>query len=163
MATVVRNTDPYITVWASAFNALKAQVGAGASFHLDACEMSVTAATATDLPTALVLTNNLIDIMTFHFADTLAHKVADATALPARGAAVDLASAITAANLIRTSWATHIAATTKHYTADATNTLASVASTDLASLLTLANEEKTKFNAHMLSAPAAASLRVVPA
>lgn len=163
MATVVRNTSPEIPIFTAGFNALKAQIGAGAFFHLDKSEVIVTAANATDLPTSLALCNNIIGVYTFHFADTLPHKIADVTALPAIGAAVDLTSAQTAANAIKVAVGTHIASTTVNYAADATNTIASANATDQSSLNTLLNELKTDINAHMASAPAAPSYRLVPA
>ena len=162
MATVLRNIHPLAPVMATAINSLKAQIGAGANFHLDAGEEAISSPTATDLPTSLALVNNLIGVMTFHFADLLAHKAADATSLPAVGAAVDLASAQTAINLCRTSWGTHIASTAKHYNADATNTIVGTpAATDLPSLQTLANAFATVFAAHIASAPAGKSIRLV--
>lgn len=163
MATVVRNTSPEIPIFVTAFNALKAQIGAGANFHLDKSEVTVTAANATDLPTSLALCNNIIGVYTFHFADTLAHKTADATSLPAIGAAVDLASAQTAANAIKTAVGTHIGSSTVNYNADATNTISSANASDQTTLNTLLNELKTDINAHMASGPAAASLRQVAA
>lgn len=146
---------------AAAHNDLKAQIGAGSNFHLDACERLVVAATPTDLPTALVSTNELINVFTFHFADLLAHKVAAVSTLPAVGAAIDLASAITAANLMKASHNTECASTARHYTADATNTTSSANASDLASLLTLLTELKADLNAHTASAPAAKSVRIV--
>lgn len=163
MATVVRKTDPTLLICCTAFNALKAQIGAGANFHLDASEQTVTAANATDLATSLALCNNLIGIYRFHFADTVACKAADATSLPAIGAAVDLASAQTAANSLKTAHGTHIASTSVHFNADSTNTISSANASDQGTLNTLLNELKTDFNAHMASAPAAASFRLIDA
>jgi hypothetical protein len=162
MATVIRKTEPSVSVWAPAFNAL-ARLSVGSNFHYDASETTVTAATASDLPTSLALVNNLIGVARFHVADTVAHKAADATSLPAIGAAVDLASAITAANAIKAWYNTHRASTTYHATADATNATTSADATDQTSLNTLANELKTDMNAHMASAIAVASFRVVDA
>lgn len=163
MATVIRNTDPSVAFVVAAHNDLKAQIGAAAFFHLDKSEQTITAANATDLPTSLALCNNIIGVYRFHFADTLAHKLADATSLPALGAAIDLTSAQTAANLIKASLATHIASTTVNYAADATNTISSADATNQGTLNTLLNELKTDINAHMASGPAAASLRLVSA
>lgn len=161
MATVIRMMDPTVSVWASAHNALKAQIGAGSHFHLDASEVTATAANATDLATSLALCNNIIGVLTFHFADTLALKAADTTALPALGAAVDLASAVTAANLCKASYNTHCGLTTKHYNADATNTTSSTNASDQSTLNTLLNEMKSDINAHLADAPAAASVRAI--
>lgn len=162
MATVVRITDPNVAAWAAAHNDLKKQVGAGSHFHLDASEETVTAADATSLATSLALCNNMIGVLRFHFADTLACKAADATSLPALGAAVDLASAITAANLMRTSWATHIASTAVHYNADATNTISGTpAASDQTTLNTLLTAFKPVVNAHLADAPSSKSIRAI--
>jgi hypothetical protein len=164
MATVVRKNDPNVAVWCAAHNALKAQIGAGASFHLDASESTVVAATATDLPTALTMVNNIVAALAFHAPDLLALKVADtvmAAALPVVASAVDLATGITAMNAAKAAYNTHRVSTTYHYNTDATNTLATADATDLASLITLANAAKTAIVAHLASAPACASLRAV--
>lgn len=161
MATVVRATSADLVTMATAFNALKSQVGAGSHFHLDACERSVKSANASDLASSLTLCNELINVLRFHFADTLALKAADATSLPAVGAAIDLASAITAANLMKASYNTHCASTAKHYNADATNTTSAADATDQTSLNTLLNELKSDVNAHIADGPAAASIRVI--
>lgn len=163
MATVIRQTNAETTLWCAAHNDLKLQIGAGALFHLDKSEVTITAANATDLPTALVLTNQMIGVYRFAYADTLAHKVVDPTALPALSAAVDLASAITAANALKVTHNVHIASTTYHYNADGTNAVATANATILSDLLTLINAIKAAFNAHMLSGCASASLRLVSA
>lgn len=162
MATVVRLSDPLAAPLCAAHNALKLQIGAGSFFHLDASEVTVTAANATVLADSLALCNNLIGVLTFHFADLLAHKVVAASTLPVLGAAIDLASAITAANLMKASHNTECASTARHYTADGTNTTAATNASDLASLITLLNEMKGDINAHVASAPTAPSLRATP-
>jgi hypothetical protein len=163
MATKVRNTHPICSTFCTSHNALKAQIGAGSSFHLDQSESTISAANASDLDTSLTLCNQLIAVIRFHFADTLAHKTTDATSLPSLGAGISLATAITAANLMKASYNTHRASTTYHYNADATNVVAAADATDQTSLNTLLNELKTDLNAHMASGPAAASLRLVSA
>lgn len=162
MATVVRKTDPDVVVWAGAFNAL-ARLSVGSNFHYDASEITVGSADASDLATSLTLVNELIAVARFHVADTVAHKAADATSMPAVGAAVDLASAITAANALKAWYNTHRASTTYHANADSTNATAASNATDQSSLNTLANELKTDLNAHMATAIAAASFRIVSA
>lgn len=161
MATVIRNIDPLVVPLTTAFNALKVQIGAGSSFHMDASEVLISAAAATDLGTSLTLCNDLIAVVTFHFADAVAHKVVDATALPAINVATTLATAITAANLIKASYNTHCAATAKHYNADATNTIAATDATTQGTLNTLLNEMRTDIAAHMASAPTCASFRLI--
>jgi hypothetical protein len=161
MATRWQRTLPQLDKVAAAINDLKAQIGAGSSFHLDACETTVGAANASDLATSLVLANQIMDVYRFHLADTLAHKVVDPE--PALTKATDLTTAQTLANAIKADYNTHRASTTYHYTADATNVIASADATDQSSLNTLLNEIKTDFNLHMASAPAAKSIRMVEA
>lgn len=161
MATVLRNTSPELAAMATLHNALKLQIGAASFFHLDKSERIPASASATDLPTALVRTNELINIFTFHFADLLAHKVVAVSTLPVVGAALDLATAITAANLMKASHNTECASTARHYTADGTNTTSSADATDLPSLLTLVNELVTDVTAHMASGPTCPSARVI--
>lgn len=162
MATVIRNTDPLLQTVCDAHNDLKAQIGAGSSFHLDASEKTITAATASDLPTCLTMVNQMLSVYQFHMADTLAHKTAG-VALASYAVATDLASAIARANDIKAKYNTHRASTTYHYTADSTDVETAADATDLASLETLLNDLKTQLNAHFASAPAAKSLRLVPA
>lgn len=162
MATVVRNTEPMASVVCAALNDLKAQVGAGAHFHMDASEVTVTAADAVDLGTSLTLVNQLLDVYQFHMADLLAHKVAG-VALASYVHATDLTSAKARANDIQAKYNTHIASTTYHYNADGTNASAAAAATTQGTLNTLLNELKACLNAHMANAPAAKSLRLVDA
>jgi len=122
--------------------------------------LAVTAANASDLPTSLVLGNAIIGFYIQHFADTDAHKVADATSLPAQGACVDLATSITAMTLLKATHATHIASTTVHYNADATNTLLTATPTDQTSLNTFLNAAKTAINAHTAGALAGFHIRL---
>lgn len=159
MATVIRKTDPLVQTMADAHNDLKAQIGAGAHFHLDKSEQTVTAADASDLATSITLSNQIMAIYLFHVGDTLAHKVAETA--PALVKATDLASAETLLNAIKADFNTHIASTTYHYNADSTNTIATANATDLASAEALATAIKAAFNAHMADGPAAKSLRAV--
>lgn len=165
MAKVYRNTDPEYAALIADFNTLKSTAGAGASFHLDKSEVTVTSGNATDLPTAIALLQECMGVYAFHTTDTLAHKVADVTDVVSEtvNSVIDLASAITAANDLKAKRNLHIASTTYHYTADATNATSSPDATDLASLITLVNEIKADQNAHMASGPATASKRLVSA
>lgn len=162
MATVLRNTEPMASFIASAHNDLKAQIGAGSHFHLDQSEQTVTAANATDLPTALALCNQILGVYKFHMADTLAHKVAG-VALASYAPATDLTSLETRLNDIKAKFNTHIASTTYHYNADATNTIATADASDLATSEALANAIKSALNAHMGDGPTAKSLRLTDA
>lgn len=168
MATRWARNHPALPQIADAINAIKVQIGAGSSFHLDAATGNdlVTAANASDLATCITLTNNLITIYRQHLEDStyveggaLAHKVPDPA--PALVIASDLATCITALNAIKADYNTHRASTTYHYNADATNAVTSADATDQSSANTLANEIKTDLNAHMASAPSAPSIRMV--
>jgi hypothetical protein len=160
MATVVRKTDPMAEVFCAGHNALKAQIGAGSSFHMDKSERTVTSANASSLATSLTLVNEILEIYKFHMADTLAHKVVG-VALASYDKATDLTSAMARANDVKAKMNVHIASTTYHYNADATNAIAAADATDQSSLNTLLNEIKTDLNAHMASGPACASYRLV--
>lgn len=168
MATQWKPTHPVLPQVATAINAIKAQIGAGSSFHLDVSDINVTATNASDAATLLRLTNDLIVVYRAHLEDpafaeggALSHKVADTA--PSLTIATDTASCITALNAIKSGYNTHRASTTYHYNADATNAVTSSDATDQASAITLANEIKTDLNAHIASAPSAASIRMVSA
>ena len=158
MATVIRNTAPEVPALVTAINGARV-AAVGSSFHPDASEVVVTAATATNLATSLTLVNQLRAVFEFHKADTVAHKAADATTMTAP-AATDLATAITLANELKADYNVHRASTTYHYTADSTNAVAATNASDQDTLNTLVNEIKTDLNAHMAGAPAGASLRL---
>lgn len=163
MATVLRNVSPDVAPFVTAFNDLKAQIGAGSHFHLDASEMTITAADATDLPTSLTLVNQMRALSLFARADTLAHKAADTATITAP-AATTLATAITLANELKADHNTHCGSTSWHYNADSSNTVATTdASTTQGQLDTLLNALKAAINLHMADAPAAHSLRLVDA
>lgn len=166
MATLVRDIDPLASVVCDAHNAIKAQIGAGSSFHLDKSERVLSFTTlsgtgAANEALAIAATNELMGVYLFHIADVLAHK--EAGVAPALVKATDLATAYTLATAIKADYGTHIADTDLHYNADSTNTVAAADATTLSSLQTLVNEMKntTALAAHMLSAPAAASLRLI--
>lgn len=147
----------------SNFHAAAAQ---SVSFDYDppkVAALQVTAANATDLPSSLTLGNQIIGFYIEHFADTVAHKIADVTSLPAQGACVDLASSITAMTLIKATHATHIASTTVNYTADSTNTLLTTTPSDQGTLNTFLNAAKTAINAHTAGALAGYGFQLDPA
>lgn len=167
MATVVRGTSPDVAVYAAAFNALKLQIGAGATPHLDAGEYFTAAnaaANASSLATSLTLVNQLRAVSLLHRADTLIHKAVDSATITAP-AATDLATAITLANELKSDYATHIASTSIHFNADVTNVITAANASDQGTLNTLLNDIKTQYLAHFLDAPTntAAMLRVVSA
>jgi hypothetical protein len=162
MANLLRRIEPLAAIVALGVNDAMRRVGAGASFHLDKCEQTITSANATDLPTSLALVNEIWSIYKFHLADTLALKVAGTA--PALVVAVDLATAITLANGIKADYNTHCASVVVHYNADATNTTSSANASDQTTLNTLLNELKTDLTAHLIGGPAAgAMIRLVDA
>lgn len=175
MADLFRRTNVNATALADTRNKLKAQIGAGSAFHLDAAEVSVTAANGDGtLATALALLAQIMVVYQTgggswpgHVNDALALKAVDATNVTATPTPTDLASAITRANDVKAKYNAHCASTAAHFNADATNTVGTADATDQASLDTLLNAIKTKLNAHIGAAGAPAgvapSLRVIPA
>lgn len=122
--------------------------------------LAVTAANASSASTSLTLCNNLIGVLRQHAADSVAHKLADPTALPALNAAQDLTSAQTAANALKVWVTAHFPSTTYHAAADPA-TIAAANATDQTSLNTLLNELKTDVNAHILLALAGNSFELI--
>jgi len=166
MATVLRNTDPMAPVIATAVNDIKAQIGHGSSFHLDASEVTVTAANATDGPTAITLANNILAVFKFHASDLLAHKANDATVdadLAALSPCTDNTTCIALVLAMCTAFTAHLDSTTANYADDSTNDLSSSTVTTIGQAETVATDMKAKLNAHMASAPAAKSIRLIDA
>jgi hypothetical protein len=124
--------------------------------------LTVSAATATDSTTAIVMVNSVKTALNTHFADTIAHNTAVSSAV-ATATATDTTTAITLANAIKTAYGTHLSASNVHYTNDSTNTVSAANATDATTLITLVNELKTDLNAHMASAPAGVYMNLVPA
>jgi hypothetical protein len=162
MAITVKKQD-FLDPFVTAFNGMKAQIGAGAFFHLDKGEYAAASASASDLATSITRTRECAALFKTHFADTLAHKVVDPNAglaaLTVPGV-YDLPTAIAAANAIKAAYNLHRASTTFHYNADATNATTSADASDQTSLNTLVNELVADFTAHIASGPAAPSIRV---
>lgn len=167
MATIVRKTDPDLVTMAELYNGLKAQIGAGSHYHLDAAEFTITAADAgggtngAKLSSSIALLNEIRAIWELHKADTLAHKVAD-TATMTAPAATDLTTAEALANELKSDFNVHDGSTTLHYNADSNDISTSDASS-YDSLVTLANAIKARVALHMADAPSAASIRLVDA
>lgn len=100
-----------------------------------------------DVATAVACVNALRAAYATHFADTEAHAVADATALPGTDATTQ-GEAITLANALRAAWGTHRTNLAAHPEADASPVLAPVAAT-AQSLLELAHDLLRVFNEHV--------------
>jgi hypothetical protein len=163
MAIIVRNTDPLCDLLCQSHNSLKQMVGAGAAFHLDQSERTVTLPASSDLPTAIALVNQAYGVYTFHRRDALAHAAADATNVTTAPTATDLPTALARANELKADFNAHRVQATVHYADDTTNAVASPTATDLPSLVTLANELRTRLIAHLASGPATPSMRLVAA
>lgn len=122
----------------------------------------VTAANATTTPTAVALVNQLLHKLENHFADTLAHALADAAIDEEE--CTDEATAITLVNILHTAYEAHRVAGSDdenvHYTDDSTNTDASSTATNTGTLYTRANALKVAYNAHIIAASAGAFVEV---
>lgn len=122
----------------------------------------ITAATATDTPTAVALANDAKVIINIHFADTLAHDTA-VSAQVATADATDEATAITLANALKAAYNTHLSEASVHFNNDGTNNIAAADASDASTLNTLLNEMKTDQNAHSISAPAGSMIDIIRA
>lgn len=137
-----------------------ATTGPATGFPPTASALGISAPAASGLPASLTLLKEIIAVSRKHAADTRAHKIADATSLPALSAPVDLASAQTAANAIKAWLEAHGVGTTLHYTADVVNVVADDA-TDQDTLETLLAELKTALPTHIAKALAGHSIQLI--
>lgn len=177
MALTIRRIEgPVAFALALAHNKLLAgTIVVGSNFHADitsttsgdqfyspaSASLQVTAATATDLPSAITLANQIGAILQIHWADGIstnayaagAHKIPDTTNATAFITAADLATSITKANAIKAQFNAHLTQAGVHFTNDGTNTIGTANATVLADLLTLLNATKTAVNAHIIAAP----------
>ncbi len=122
----------------------------------------VTAATATDDATAIVLANDIKATVDKHFGDDQAHDAATSAAITIADA-TDLATAITLANDLKAKYNTHRTASTVHHNNDTTNDVTNANATDSATLQTLINEIRGDVIAHMASAPSGPQVKLVDA
>jgi hypothetical protein len=123
---------------------------------------TITAAASSSEATAVALANDAKAVINRHFADTFAHDSA-VSAQMTTASATNLATAVTLANAIKAAYNAHRTASNVHFTNDATNAVAASDATDQTSVNTLLNEIKSDFNAHVVSAPAGAMVRLIPA
>lgn len=145
------------------------QLKLGKIWHADATP-AVTAATATDTPTAVVMANALKTSYTAHIASAIdatsgqgCHIAADATNTITAATATDTTTVVALANDIKSKYEAHRASTTFHPQADATNTITAANATDSPTAVTLVNDLKAKINAHFAGAfTHQATLRVSP-
>lgn len=120
--------------------------------------VTVSAPTAVDLPSTLILTNQLFGVLNLHMADDQVHLIKDGYNLSALAAfqqfpAVDLPSAVTLLNELKVVFNHHLTQSGVHQNNDNTNTCNTANATNLATSETLANALATDLNAHMASAP----------
>jgi hypothetical protein len=132
---------------------------AGQIFHADASAADVSP-TAADLPSVIVMANNLFAEFNAHMASACssttgqgAHLLADTTNGPlTTAAAVDQGTADTLLNAIKTAFNAHLTQSGVHAHNDGTNTVAAANATNLGTSITLANALQTAVNAHFAAA-----------
>jgi hypothetical protein len=156
MALVVRNTDPVLSTIATAYNALKVQVGPGSAAHLDVAEYFATAIMPADavstLAEVLVLANQLRALSLIHRADTLIHKAVDSATITAP-AASDQTTANTLLNELKADHNVHNGSTSIHFNAESSTDIATTDASTLGTSVTLANAIKAAYIAHGILAP----------
>jgi len=192
----VAETLGWITV-AKAHNLLCAQTAlVGASFHADqtsttsgdsfvnpsSAVLTIAAVNASDLPSCIVLMNQLVGTLGVHMKDGIAqdlygagaHRISDAVnaaLLPSQYvatgvSATDLPIVVAGANALKASLNAHFVMTTPsavHFTNDATNTIAAANATVLADSIVLLNAIKVAVIAHIASAPTTPMIKIVNA
>lgn len=170
-----RVTDAILYAFVAQHN-LKQEANVSTFFHADTTQttnssdyrnptvtnLTITAANASDLPTSIVLANQLQLVLNIHWQDALAHKTA-VSAKDATAKASDLATSIALANALKAAFNVHLTASNVHWTNDGTNTIATANATILSDLITLLNATKTAVNAHVISAPTGAMIQIVDA
>lgn len=123
--------------------------------------LTVTAASAVDLPTSITSANNIRQVLNQHMADAVSHVAADSTNTVSTALAVDLTTTEALLNACKTAFNAHIALAASHVFADALNTVATANATDLPSSEALANALKAAINLHLASAPLGESVAIV--
>ena len=126
--------------------------------------LTVSAPVAADLPTSLVLANNIQAVGLAMLKDAAStdayfcgsHKVPDTIDAVVAPTAVDLPTAIALANAWKAQFNVHCVSTAYHYTAD--TVIATANATILSDLIVLLNAMQTKFNSHIAAAPAGAQM-----
>lgn len=161
MATPIRNTSPDRALIVDAYNAVRVQL-AGTKAHLESTPLLVVGANASDEAGAIVLGNEITDVLTAHIPNAYAHKAAIAAVLGIAGA-VTAEEAYTAANANKAAYNTHRALTTAHYTVDSTNVVDVVDATTEGTLVALVNQLKSMINAHAANTVSGTVYVLVPA
>lgn len=177
MATIIRKTSPELYALATHQNALLSYMGAGTKIHIDASEMTVTAAAATDLATSLTLANqikrvyngssssSIVGYWVGHRLDTMGHLAVDSTNSVTAADATSLATCITLANQLKAKYNAHRTQAGVHHNNDAVNVVTVADAVNLqAEVNALLNDIKAQVNAHMADAPSEVGmLRIVDA
>jgi hypothetical protein len=129
-----------------------------------ATEVPITVATAnqSDLPTGILLANEIKRVINLHFADTLGHDTAVSAAI-ATADASDQTTLNALLNAIKAAYNTHRSEANVHPNNDGGNAVSSADATDLSTSQTLNNEIKTDLNAHMALSMAGAHVSLIQA
>lgn len=129
--------------------------------------LQVTAATATNLATTLTMALNMQGVLKVHFADDVAHLIADTVNVALDGYSIDntnattqLSSVILMLNAAKVVFNAHLTQSGVHLNNDGTNTVATTNASDLATSITLVNAMKTKVNAHIVSGPTVGRIKL---
>lgn len=123
--------------------------------------LTSTAATAVDLPSTILLSNQMLSILSTHGASATSHLVADTTlaaALLLLTQAVDQPSVNTLLNGLKAAFNSHLTQAGVHVYNDTLNTNATTAASSLATAIALANVLQGQLNAHLSSAPTGESV-----
>jgi len=123
--------------------------------------LQVTAVTATNLATSVALANDCKHVYTAHYADDVAHVIADTANLVAAADATDLATGITLANEVKADFNLHRVQAGIHLAGDAVNVVVAANATDQTSLNTLTNALKAALNLHVSMAAQGSSVKLL--
>lgn len=144
--------------------------GSGAAVHFDRAEYPPTVSdNATDEPTLVTLTQELLRSYALHVADGIGHVNPDTANVVATDptSIVDTETANDALNALYTAYEAHRVLESGgvegegHIGADSTNAASSASATDLGTGCTRANNLRTKMVAHMAEGPLTPSWRVI--
>lgn len=161
-ALVAAHNQAQVDAVSTSFHANKTTVPGGEYQSPTTTRVIISAATATDTATLLVMVNELKTDINIHFVDAGAHDTA-VSAVVTTATATNTATAVALANALKAAYNVHLADTGVHYNDDATNAVTNANATDLATALTLVNELKGDFNNHIASAPSGSYIQLVDA
>jgi len=125
--------------------------------------LTVTAAAAVDLPTSLVLANQMKAVLNIHMAEgDEVHVTADTWNAISTADATDETSAETLANAIKTAFNAHLTQAGVHVWDDSLNSVSTANASNPSTLWALLNALKAAVNLHLASAAAGESVGVTP-